>query len=78
MKEDNKTKIKRKCRTILPIGFGVSKTEDDVVIINYIDIYDSTEDTYEIVSSIAMSKLKAKSFVKALNDAIEGDANDGK
>jgi hypothetical protein len=76
MKEDNDTKIKSKCRTIFPIGFGVSKTEDDIIIINHIDIHDSTEDTYEIVSSIAMSKNKAKSFIKALNDAIEGGSDD--
>lgn len=76
MKNGNKTKITRKCRTIFPIGFGVSKTDDDIIIINYVDNDDVENDTYEIVSSIAMSKQKAKSFLEALNVAIEGESND--
>ncbi|MCP4346567.1 MAG: hypothetical protein GY795_13705 [Desulfobacterales bacterium] len=75
MTEQN-SKMRKNCRTLFPIGFGVSKVEDGIVVLNFIDIIDIENNDYEIISSIAMSEEKAKTLIKSLNEAINGNEND--
>ncbi len=73
---EKSSKIIKNCRTFFPMGFGVSKVEDAIIVLNFIDIIDNENDDHEIISSIAMSEAKAKTLIKALNEAIDGDEND--
>lgn len=61
---------------MFPIGFGVNNVGDGIIVLNFIDIVDIENDDYEIISSIAMSEEKAKSLIKTLNEAINGDQNE--
>jgi len=73
---ENEDKIIKKCKTIFPIGFGVSGTDDNIVIMNFIDVINPEENEYEVISSIAMSKNKAKLLMESLRKAIEDEDND--
>ena len=73
---EKSSKIIKNCRTFFPMGFGVSKVEDAIIVLNFIDIIDNENDDHEIISSIAMSEEKAKTLIKALNEAIDDDEND--
>ena len=70
---EQSSKIRKNCRTFFPMGFGVSKVEDAIIVLNFIDIIDNENDDHEIITSIAMSEAKAKTLIKALNDAIDDD-----
>jgi hypothetical protein len=74
MKKDSK--IKKNCRTLFPIGFGARKVENNIIILNFLDTIDDENNVYEIISSIAMSKDRAKLLIKALSEAIDEDENE--
>ncbi len=57
------------------MGFGIARVDGNVLVLNFIDTVDDENCEYEIVSSIAMTKEKAKSLVGSLNEAIYGDGN---
>lgn len=75
-----KNKVKKTSPTIFPMGFGVNKLEDDIVIIDFIDKHhearesEAEEDTsYVIISSIALSKSKALKLKESIEKAINGN-----
>ncbi|HHC23810.1 MAG TPA: hypothetical protein ENK58_00135 [Desulfobacterales bacterium] len=60
--------IKKTCKTLFPMGFGVKKTEDRIIILDFVNQID--DKNYEIFSSLAMSEIKAKELMDALDRAI--------
>lgn len=75
---DQNSNMRKSCRTFFPMGFGVGKIENEIIVLNFLDIVDSENEIYEIISSIAMSRDKAKSLIESLKDAIGGDEDDSK
>jgi hypothetical protein len=71
---EQRSNIKKTCRTFFPMGFGLKKTEDRIIILNFIDRIDDND--YEIISSFAMSEIKAKELVEALDRAINEEDED--
>ena len=69
MNDENKEHtIKKTSRTIFPFGFGVKKTEDSIIVLDFVDQIDG--ENYEIISSFAMSETSAKSLIDAIAKAI--------
>jgi|GEM_PF-1677478 len=60
--------VKKACNTLFPMGLGVKKTEDRIIIIDFIDQVEDNH--YEIISSFAMSEIKAKELIEALGRAV--------
>ncbi len=63
-----KENIKKSCKTYFPTGFGVNKTEDGIIFLDFINQISNND--YEIFVSLAMSEVKAKQLKEALDEAI--------
>lgn len=75
MSEPN-SNIKKNCRTIFPMGFGIRKIEDEVIILDFFDSSPDESDNLEIITSIAMTKTKITNLIESLQEAIdEGGSN---
>lgn len=77
MSEQKKTKerFKKLSPTVFPFGFGVSKLEDDILIIDFVDkIPGDDETSYVITNSIAISRTKAEGLRDAIDDALNSSA----
>jgi len=68
--------IKKNCQTIFPMGFGVKKTVDKIIILDFINQIDNIN--YEVISSLAMSEIKANDLIKALERAINNEEKEEK
>lgn len=72
-KETKTQEIKKLNATIFPFGFGVSKLEDEIIVIDFYD--NSFNDSYIITNSIAMPRSKAEGLRDAI-DKILNQADD--
>lgn len=70
------SKIKKSCQTIFPMGFGIKKLEDRIIILDFIDTDYNEDDDDEIIASIAMTEEKVKYLIDSLKEAINGDKDD--
>lgn len=61
--------------TIFPLGFGVEKLENDIILIEFIDKSSelNKENSYVIIESIAMSKKRAIELKEALEKVINDE-----
>lgn len=73
--DKERSNIKKSCRTLFPMGFGVRIVEDRVIILEFLDIAHSEGDEAEIIASIAMTEGKVKDFIESLKEAVNGDDN---
>jgi len=70
------SKIKKSCQTIFPIGFGIKKLEDRIIILDFIDTDYNEDEDDEIIASIAMTEEKAKYLIESLKEAINGEKDE--
>ncbi len=73
---EQRSNIKKACRTLFPMGFGVRKVEDRVIILEFLDTGYNEGDDAEIIASIAMTEEKAGHFIESLKKAVNGDEDD--
>lgn len=68
-KDQQEQKVAKKLKTsILPFGFSVGLVDNDLILVEFLDILND-EDV--IVESIALTKNKTESLVKALQQALQ-------
>lgn len=67
--------IKKNCRTIFPMGFGIRKIEDEVIILDFFDSSPDESDNLEIITSIAMTKTKITNLIESLQETIGEEGN---
>ena len=70
------SKVKKACRTIFPMGFGVRKVDDGVIILEFIDLAFNETDNLEVIASIAITEKKVKHLIESLKEAIDGGNDD--
>lgn len=68
-KDQQEQKVAKKLKTsILPFGFSVGLVDNDLILVEFLDILND-EDV--IVESIALTKNKTESLVRALQQALQ-------
>lgn len=80
IKPDKKA-IQKNCITVFPTGLGLRKTDDDVVMIEFMEVlkYSERGEALEqvVVGSYALSKKKAEVLRDLLDQVIKVGNNDG-
>lgn len=70
--DETQTHILKHCHTIFPMGFGVQKIDNSVIVVNFVDTTeDEQQEQVDIIASIAMTEERAKKLIEALGDAVQ-------
>ena len=70
--EETQTTIMKHCHTIFPMGFGVQKIDESVIVLNFVDTTEEKQqERVDIIASIAMTEERAKKLIEALQDAVQ-------
>ena len=71
--EETQATIMKHCHTIFPMGFGVQKIDESVIVLNFVDTTEEEpQERVDIIASVAMTEERAKKLIEALQDAVQG------
>ncbi len=70
--DETRTHVMKHCHTIFPMGFGVQKIDNSVIVVNFVDTTEEEQqEQVDIIASIAMTEERAKKLIEALEEAVQ-------